>query len=138
MALATSKTIATFHSWLPFEQFLFILSDSALNSTIVNFFLSVRAVLQHTSTFFHDLFVGQRFLPIIIDGSYSEETFPIYFSEPLCKTSTFIKKSLACFSMRKIILRYCPMEGGVWPPPWYLSCGTLKIPKLNFPKQIWS
>ena len=25
--------------------------------------------------------------------------------------------------------------GGVWPdPPWYLSCGTQKIPKLNFPK----
>ena len=23
-------------------------------------------------------------------------------------------------------------------PPWYLSCGTQKIPKLNFPKQIWS
>ena len=22
--------------------------------------------------------------------------------------------------------------------PWYLNCGTLKIPKLNFPKQIWS
>ena len=23
-------------------------------------------------------------------------------------------------------------------PPWYLSCWTLKIQKLNFPKQIWS
>ena len=40
-------------------------------------------------------------------------------------------------------LGYCPsreppVQTPSANPPWYLSCWTLKIPKLNFPKQIWS